>query len=156
MYVGKASNANPTSSYPPCYASMAWGPTIFICEMSVWCWEALWLADTWIDTCELESMVWYAGQLLDPATGFRRGYFCHLGQKRLIILLLPILGHLWCSLVPLVNVGSNLNYFKIKKEKTVSVSVLTRALQPTPFQNPGEYPEREELSPDKFLILCFY
>ena len=41
MYVGKASNANPTSSYPPCHASMAWGPTICICEMSVWCWEAL-------------------------------------------------------------------------------------------------------------------
>ena len=37
----KTSNANPTSSYPPCHASMAGGPTICICEMSVWCWEAL-------------------------------------------------------------------------------------------------------------------
>ena len=37
----KASNANPTSPYPPCHASTAWGPTICICEMSVWCWEAL-------------------------------------------------------------------------------------------------------------------
>ena len=51
MYDGKATNANPTSSYPPCHASMAWGPTICICEMSVWCWEALGLAATWMDTC---------------------------------------------------------------------------------------------------------
>ena len=62
MYVGKASNANPTSSYPPCHASMAWGPTICICEMSVWCWEALWLAATWMDTCDLH---WHLFQKCD-------------------------------------------------------------------------------------------
>ena len=56
MYDEKASIANPTSSYPPCHASMAWGPTISICEMSVWCWEALWLAATWMDTC---ALVWH-------------------------------------------------------------------------------------------------
>ena len=56
MYDGKASNANPTSSYPPCHASMAWDPTICICEMSVWCCEALWLAATWMDTCEAHVM----------------------------------------------------------------------------------------------------
>ena len=65
MYVGKASNANPTSSYPPFHASMAWGPTICICEMNVWCLEALWLAATWMDTCAHESsLVTEKGNLL--------------------------------------------------------------------------------------------
>ena len=50
MHVGKASNANPTSFH----ACMAWGSTICICEMSVWCWEALWLKATWMDTCDIE------------------------------------------------------------------------------------------------------
>ena len=45
----------PTQPFPTHLVMQVWGPTIWICEMSVWCWEALWLVATWMDTCELWS-----------------------------------------------------------------------------------------------------
>ena len=30
------------------------GVLLSVCEMSAWCWEALWLAATWMDTCDID------------------------------------------------------------------------------------------------------
>ena len=58
MYVEKAFNASPTSTYQPCYAKLAWGPTVCICDMNAWWWEVWWVAATWIDTCHMAMSPW--------------------------------------------------------------------------------------------------
>ena len=44
-------------TYPPFYARMAKGPTICICDISVWCQEVWWVAAKWIDTFELDPII---------------------------------------------------------------------------------------------------
>ena len=46
--------------------------------------------------------------LRPPAEGF----FALRAKKNLIMLFWPILGHCWCTVVPLVNLSSNLSKFK--------------------------------------------
>ena len=94
----------------------------------------------------LEDTARYAGLLLAPAEGF--GLWA---KKEPNLLFWPIFGNFWCIVVTLVTFSSNLSNFgrnpkkpkKIQK-KCYALSFLilrghnsTRALQSTPFQNPG-------------------
>ena len=52
----------------------------------------------------LEDTARYLGFILAPAEGFAHGLFCLLGKKIFCVMFLLILGHLWCSVVPIVRV----------------------------------------------------
>ena len=56
------------------------------------------------------------------AEGFGQGLFLPFGEKKLIILYWPILGHFWCPVVTLVIISSNLSNFKrIQKKLTWNI-----------------------------------
>ena len=63
----------------------------------------------------LEGMARFSGQLLAPVEGFGRGFFAFRAKKGLVMLFLPIVGHIWCSVVSFVTFCSNPYIFEEKQ-----------------------------------------
>ena len=86
----------------------------------------------------LEDTACYAGLLLAPAEGFGlqpRDFLALRAKKGLIILFWPILGYIWCPVVTLVTLSSNLSNFKKNPKYTKKIQKNTKQILKNP-ENP--------------------